>query len=363
MRVRLAIVVALMLFFVVLARQAAAQGDAPASSSPQVDVFKPAFVPVGELLPLLGVQEREGQLELNWVEGGQTHAVRVRSNEPANQLILVGSAPDLATVQRLAHAVDLAPRQIDVEATIVEIDENKANDLGIDWEGMWRGSGTGTDFQYQKRSMDQRRDDAYYPPGQHQVIKEVDRFLAFHSRADVSSFVRLVQEQGIGRVRNTPHILTLNNRTATLLDGQRVTYVTRASAYANIYETQVMDAGLSLNVRPTIGESGYLTIKATAELTNLSGGEISGSPIKDGQILDNSIVVKDGDTVVLGGFKRVVDSKRTRRLPVLGQLIPFLFSREIHQRQTLSSYILLTARAVDFQAGPDERMRQEIEGK
>src|SRR5262249_6835739 len=143
--------------------------------------------------------------------------------------------------------------------------------------------------------------------------------------------------------RNMPRVITLNNRPATILDGERVTFTTRANGYASLYVVDTMDAGLKLSVLPSLLESGQLRLQLTAELTQLEANfdsfrgaavaaTIGGSPVKRGQIVDNTIVAKDGQPIVLGGFTRTIEQHAHQRFPILGYVLPFLFSREIVQQ-------------------------------
>ena len=66
-----------------------------------------------------------------------------------------------------------------------------------------------------------------------------------------------------------------------------------------------MEAGLRLSVLPSLGENGYMTLDLRAELTSLTRTS-PGSPVKDGQVVENTVMVKDGDSVLLGGFTRTV---------------------------------------------------------
>ncbi len=139
--------------------------------------------------------------------------------------------------------------------------------------------------------------------------------------------------------------------------------MTRVSAASNTYETQTMDAGLKLSVTPSAGQAGYLTLHVIAELTQLDATlDFSGSPVKNGQMLENTIVVADGQPIVLGGFRRVEKRKHTRRVPILGHILPFLFSRESQTESYFDSIVVLTARVVDLDAPLDEQTREIITG-
>jgi len=172
-----------------------------------------------------------------------------------------------------------------------------------------------------------------------------------------------MDSSGVGTVRTAPRILTLNNRRATLVDGQRVTYVADYSSYSNIYQIDSLDAGLTLSVLPSLGESGYITMEINAELTSLADPlDNHGSPIKDGQMFDNTVIVQDGQSVLLGGLTRTIKKTSHKRFPLLGHVLPFLFSRKITVDSELQSYVVLTPHVVDFKGNLDEATRQKIEG-
>jgi len=316
-----------------------------ARAETQVATYKPQYLPPAELTRILGLREREGRELIEWRAGNQMRSVEVLRNDPANLIMLTGEASDVAMAEVLVKAADVAPRQIMVEAQVVEVNRTKVQELGFDW------SRINVDVFY-------RREDSRGSFGP--SFRSTREYLS--SQAIWSNNLRLLQESGAATFRDAPRLLTLNNRRATILDGQRVTYITRYSSFTNLFETDTLDAGLTVSVLPSLGESGYLTLDIRTELTSLSSN-ISGSPVKDGQIVENTVMVKNGESVLLGGFQRTSDQKVTRRFPVLGHVLPFLFSRETVNRSTIESFVVLTARVVDLTAGLDERTRQVIEGR
>ena len=69
-------------------------------------------------------------------------------------------------------------------------------------------------------------------------------------------------------------------------------------------------------------------------------------------------MVKDGETFLLGGLNRTVDYVTKRKVPVLGTILPFLFSRKITTRTTYQVFILLTPRVIDLEPQKlDERLK------
>ena len=325
-----------------IAATALAQEGAGSKTAP----LKPQYLPPAELEHMLGARAQGGRSVLEWEAGGRTRSVDMRRNDASNLLLLTGEAADVDAALELARACDVPPRQIAIEARIVEVDTDKARDAGIDWTSLrasafarqsWlRDGGAGPVSRFNRGNVD--------------------------LNAEFGRLLQLLESSGAGTTRDAPSILTLNNRPATILDGQRVTYVTRYSSYTNLFATDSMDAGLRLQVLPSLGESGYLRLDLRAELTSISSN-ISGSPVKDGQIVESSVTVKDGETVMLGGFTRTVDRTEHRRFPVLGRVLPFLFSREIVQHSRRESFIAITPHVVDLAAAVDEKTKDVLEGK
>ena len=327
------------------------------AASPRVATIKPSYLPPAELADILGVRYVDTRGTLTWQAEDGPHTVEFRRNDSANLLIVSGSAADVESVEALAKSVDVPPRQIAVEARIVEIDQSRTRELGIDWDELVRGSGVSLRWSYVHDQAIQQ-----VTPGARNGLRTTRKSLVLDASASLSRNLRLLEESGAATIRNAPRILTLNNRRATILDGQRVTYITRYSSFTNLFATDSMDAGLTLSVLPSLGESGYLTLSIRAELTSLRG-DISGSPVKDGQMVENTVIVKDGETVLLGGFDRSTEQRVSRRFPILGYVLPFLFSRETRIHSTTRSFVVLTPRVVDLAAAADEKTRQVIEGK
>ncbi|MCP4571126.1 MAG: hypothetical protein GY838_02115 [bacterium] len=325
--------------------------------------YDPAYLSVLDLADLLGAQWTDGRLRVQWQDGSAHNTVDLRAHETANFVIATGSQANVDHILGLARELDLPPQQIEIEAMIIEMDNQRAHDLGLDWDHLLERSSAIFDLS--------RRDDYNsYRESTEQTTNgstnssslsrgrdgwDENKRWSIRSAPTLSEFIGIIQETGSGKVRYTPKVLTLNNRKGTLLDGQRTTFVTRVSAASNTYETQSMDAGLKLSVIPSLGQAGYMTLHVIAELTQLAPDlDFSGSPVKNGQILENTIVVSDGQPVVLGGFQRVEKREGTKRIPILGHILPFLFSREYRTESSFDSIVVLTARVVGLDARLDE---------
>lgn len=356
----------------------AQKGGKSTGADSRILTVKPDYLPPAEILDFLDVSPMDGSTGVLWSSGDGCD-VEIRRNDAANMLVLSGPSSCVEVVEGLIHEADVPPRQIVIEAKIVEVNQSMVRDLGIDWDRVLNTGNPRLGWNYddshqESDSFDRQRSDSWRePPYQEHTYSEQQskrhsendqsrNSVSATASVNLASVLDILDETGAGTVRNAPRILTLNNRKATILDGQRVTYVTRYSSYTNLYETETMDAGLTLSVLPSLGESGYLTLQLRAELTSLRG-DVSGSPVKDGQIVENTIIAKDGETVLLGGFQRTSESTTKRRFPILGHVLPFLFSHEITKQSVYESYVVLTPHVVDLAAAIDDETRTVIEGQ
>jgi type II secretory pathway component GspD/PulD (secretin) len=253
------------------------------------------------------------------INGGTVHFT---INNAINQVMLTGDLNSTSSALQLIKFLDVPSRQIVIEAKIVEINNEKLNELGMDWQYLLDrtelhtgGSMSKSIYERVTGGITDRDEITNY-----QISNNMGSYIK------AGDFLKIIQEKEIGRVTNVPTIVTTNNKEGTILDGSRVTYVTRYSSNLELFETQEMTAGLFLSVIPSLGESGYLKLQIIAKLTEL-GQIISGSPSETGQIIENTVIVKDGEEFILGGFKTNEKSKHTRKVPLLGSILPFLFSR------------------------------------
>ncbi|MCK4672770.1 hypothetical protein KAT67_02175 [candidate division WOR-3 bacterium] len=303
----------------------------------------PKIVPLKYISPVELKEELSAQNCLNEKNVLTINDSRVRFifNNSINHVLLIGDSLSISNALQLIEFLDVPPRQIIIEAKIVEINNEKMSQLGMDWQSL-------LDKTYLSPLTYVDRD----------VIKQthipsetdVSRYryqIQTQSYISVGELLKIIQDSDIGKIISVPRIVTTNNKMGTILDGSRITYVTRYSSYANIYETQEMTAGLSLSVIPSLGESGYLKLIVTAKLTSL-GEIIAGSPSESGQIIQNTVIVKDGEEFLLGGFKKTETSKQTSKVPILGTILPFLFSRTTNVEIMKDFLIVLKPTVIDL---------------
>ena len=187
-----------------------------------------------------------------------------------------------------------------------------------------------------------------------------------------------LQEKQNVKTLSAPRITTLNNQTATIEVIDEYIYPTRyevslvqydingdgdfddagETEWANIPQDFVTrDVGILLHVKPSVGvDKKSITLALTPEVSEDSGSySYSGSvsiPKFTTRNLSTSVIVKDGETVVLGGLIKETDTNVKTKVPLLGDL-PFLgglFKKNTYSKERRNLLIFVTASVMDKEA-------------
>ena len=287
--------------------------------------------------------------------------VTVKTNSSANEVLLFGNQTALEQASRMIEFLDVLPKQIVVEVRIIEVDNQKLRQTGIDWQQIL--SRTSIPFQYiYNRNKDNFTTDnnatqgnTGVPPNANYSHSSTDNSdksgrttFGLANSMTIGDFLNLLESSGGTKVLNTPKIVTINNRKGTILDGSRILYVDKYASYSNLFQTQELKTGLFLSVTPTLGSSGYIKMNVEAKLTNLNNVNNDLRPIEVGQMVENVVVVKAGESIILGGLKKTSTQKVENSVPILGSILPFIFSSTKNVEVTNDVLLVLTPTVVDL---------------
>jgi general secretion pathway protein D len=183
---------------------------------------------------------------------------------------------------------------------------------------------------------------------------------------------------------SAPSLLTLNNQEATILVGTKYPIIktevsTQTGQITGGSLDRYQDIGIQLNVVPQIcgdkdefinmiihpivsSKSGDLSVKATATDT-----PIVSYPIIEAREAETQIIIKDGETIVMGGLLKDVKKKETTGVPVLGKLplLGWIFQREVYYVDKIDLLIFITAKVVKSgdEVLPDAREAKSVVSK
>lgn len=243
--------------------------------------------------------------------GGDTTAM--------NDTIVICDFPEnIAMAEEIIKSVDVRPRQVLVEATILSATLTENMQFGIDWQTL-KGTAitalTGITYgapEYLKSAGTGASIESALTGG-----------LTFGvTHDDVAAFIRAVEEITDVTVLANPKILTVNKQLGQVYIGTKLGYregdIETSGGGTQEGAVKFLDTGTKLSFRPFICDDGY--IRMDIHPKDSSGTVPSGIPQEISAELVTNIIVKDGQTIIIGGLFR--DSVTTNKIqvPLLGDL-------------------------------------------
>ncbi|MEK6561458.1 MAG: type II secretion system protein GspD, partial [Nitrospirota bacterium] len=183
------------------------------------------------------------------------------------------------------------------------------------------------------------------------VVAGVKGFLPDNTTLNVGALVRLFQADSEVNVLSTPNILTLDNQEAKIIVGQNVPFITGVSQTAggNVQATiERKDVGIQLKITPHTTESDLIRLDIYQEISSLAGSVPVGTnqevPITNKRSAETSVVVRDKETIVIGGLIKDDITVTERKVPLLGDIpiLGYLFKYESRKKAKTNLMLFIT---------------------
>jgi type IV pilus assembly protein PilQ len=164
-----------------------------------------------------------------------------------------------------------------------------------------------------------------------------------------------LESSGRGKIISSPKIATLDNTEAQIQSGRKIPV---ATVSAEGTRTEFVDASITLKVTPHVTPNEYIGMKITATKNEADFSRVvNGVPTITTREANTDMLIKDGDTVVIGGlYRRTIQSNRAgipglSNLPVIGRL----FQKDQEQDESDELLIFLTPRIIRQDDATDNR--------
>ena len=317
------------------------------------------------------------------LEGG----VKVTADKATNSLIIVASSNDYETLLGVIKKLDIRRRQVFVEAAIMEIDLDKALDAGVEWRGaMQTGSGKngailgGTNFDFKGNINNLftslATGNPLIFPGTGLIGAGIGGSVTLPDGTKipaVAAVLRAAQTRSNTHILSSPHLLTQNNKEAEIIVGENVPFITSTSRdstnLANVINTvERKDVGITLRITPHIHESEFVSMdiyqesSALVDTTLLQSSTVGPTTTK--RSAKTTVLVKSGDTVIIGGMMQETTVKSESKVPILGDipLLGYLFRFTSNSKKKTNLVILLTPHIIQ-EPGAVSRSLEERQRK
>jgi len=299
----------------------------------------------------------------------------VQADPSSNSLIITAPEPLYKQLRAVIDQLDSRRAQVYIESLIVEVNPSATGDFGIQWQALGTGNGTyipagGTNFGTSGNILTPAGQTATTAIGALAGIglgtgANIGLIRNFGNSFGIAAIARALQTQADTNILSTPNLVTLDNEEARIVVGQNVPFVTgqytnTGTGTSSPFQTiERKDVGTTLKIKPQIGENGTVRMtiyQESSSIGDVATGTANAGPTTNKRSIESTIVVDDGQIIVLGGL--IEDNYTTNRskVPLLGD-IPYLgalFRSESRSRKRSNLMVFLRPTVMRDQAASDK---------
>lgn len=291
---------------------------------------------------------------------------------PSNSIIVSADPEMLLAMETVIDRLDARSRQVLVEAIIVEVTDDTLRELGL----QFLVSGTDGDVPFVSSTFSSAAPnllaltgalsggdltgggdpssgaDVFEQAAIASLLGLQGGTFGFGGQSGETLFgvvLNALEQDGESNVLSTPSIMTLNNNAATISVGQEIPITAGevlGDANVNPFRTvERREIGVILAVTPRVGEDNTVRLDITQEVSSIAGtvGEITPDFILNQRNLQTSVVVDDGELIVLGGLIETNEQEAVDAVPLLGDIpgLGRLFRSEAVERDTTNLMVFI----------------------
>ncbi|MDP2135741.1 MAG: type IV pilus secretin PilQ [Sulfuritalea sp.] len=310
-----------------------------------------------------------GAAGTNTARGMLTARGGISIHDATNQVFVRDTAAVIEAIREVIRTVDIPPKQVLIEARIVEASTGFTNSLGVrlnafnyQQEG-YRIPGTNTTRGVLTTAPLNTGNnlDIYGGGLVPSLTASTNIFRPSYTLAGAANFglmlfnsaatklisleLQAAEQDTRNKTVSSPRIVTLNRKAATINSTQQVTILTGVNATTGLPIYQTFSAPLTLGVTPSVNPDNRISLElniAKSTITNANTGSL------DTNTITTSVIVENGGTVVIGGFARESEIQTQDRVPFLGDLpyVGFLFKTTTKNQSRSELLVFITPRIV-----------------
>jgi len=296
-------------------------------------------------------------------------AVVIAADAATNSLIITASEPVFRDIRAVIDKLDVRRAQVYIESLIVEVNADKAAELGFQWQFL-NGTVSGASRAIGGTNLSARGEGTnildlttnVLGAAQGLNIGVIRNTPLPGAGSNTTGLINLgvlanaLQSRANGNVLATPNLLTLDNEEARIIIGQNVPFVTGSyvntgagGGVVNPFQTvERRDVGTTLRVRPQVSEGGTVKLAIYQEVSSIQDKTLSAGLITNRRAIESNVLVDDGQIIVLGGLIEDRTSGDTQSVPLLGD-IPIagqLFRYDARSRNKTNLLVFLRPRVL-----------------
>jgi general secretion pathway protein D len=296
------------------------------------------------VVPQAGVQAPSNQPNVR--QSSLAGSVTIVPDELTNSLLIRASERDYAVIKEAVDQLDIRPLQVLIEVLIVEARQDRSFSFG-------------TSFFVPQQSIDKGNGTAggsWIGAGLGDLVIQIMQL----GRANIDAKLSAAASRGDVEIISRPVLLASNNQEARFLVGSQRPFVQVSRSLPTDTPTrdqviQYRDVGTKLTVRPTINQDGYVSLLIQQEINQATSEVQFDAPVISTREAVTRVLVKNGQTIVIGGLRDQQKDATQGGVPILSglPLIGGLFGHAERKATRTELYLFLTPRILKTDADAD----------
>ncbi len=295
--------------------------------------------------------------------------VQIVADKATNSLIITAKRDDFVVLEEVIKKLDIPRQMVYIEALIMEVSVDKDFKLGVEWRGAvqtgsqkdggiapFLGSGgLGEKGDYTAfPSIDSDTGTIGFPTGFSMGVLGAGIQIGDFFFPTLGAVLQAYKYDTDVHILSTPQILTTDNEEAEIKVGKNIPYITRkdtTSASVDYTTYDYKDVGVTLKITPQINQERFVRLNIFQEVTRLieKEGATEGYPTTYKRTAQTTVIVKDSNTLVIGGLIGDDTTNIGYQVPCLGNIPVFgwLFKSISKKREKTNLFIFLTPHIIE----------------
>ncbi len=287
--------------------------------------------------------------------------VQIVADKATNSLVINAKKSDYVVLEDVIRKLDITRRMVYIEALIMEVSVTKSFDVGVQWGfgkdiGTFNGSDVGAAGGTNLGLSGLTNDDGTaisFPSGLSMGVLGDTITIGDVIFPSISAVINAYKSDNDVHILSTPQIMTTDNEEAEIVVAENRAFVIRQEASTegtfNYSNYEYKDVGVTLNITPQINQERFVRLKISQEVSEIVGDATSDRPTTLKRQAKTTVIVKDSQTIVIGGLIDEKLDKNVSSVPCLGSIpgVGWLFKSTGDSTEKTNLYIFITPHIVE----------------
>jgi len=310
------------------------------------------------------------------VEQSLSQDVKIFADVSTNSLVITAKKADYLTLEDVIKKLDIPRKMVYIEALIMEVNVSRDLQIGMETRGGSEiNGGPGVSFGgfggLSNYSNLNGLSAPGLPAGFSLGVLGKNISINGHDFPSLGAVFQALKTDSDVEIISAPQLLTTDNQEAQIKVGENVPYLTKEETSVNAATSdrvfnnyEYRDVGVTMKITPQINQEGVVRLKMFQEVVKLKSGSEAYRPTTLKRSAETTVMVKDKNTIVIGGIIGEDTDKGESKVPVLGDvpILGWLFKGQKQASNKTNLFIFITPYIIDNPADV-ERISRERKGR